>query len=43
MNRSYTYKRSHKKNKASGFRKFMRTHTGRKIIRTRRNKKRKIL
>ena len=43
MNRSYTYKKSHKKNKASGFRKFMKTHKGRKIIRTKRSKKRKIL
>ena len=43
MNRSYTYKKNYKKNKASGFRKLMKTYKGRKIIKTKRNKKRKIL
>ena len=43
MNRSYTYKKSYKKNKTSGFRKFMKTHKGRKIIKAKRNKKRHVL
>ena len=43
MNRSYTYKKNYKKKRTSGFRKFMRTYKGRKIIKARRNKKRKIL
>lgn len=43
MNTSYTYKKSHKKNKASGYRKLAKTSTGRKIIKIRRKKGRKIL
>ena len=43
MNRAFTYKKSYKKNKTSGYRKFTKTHKGRKIIQKRRKKGRKIL
>lgn len=43
MNRSFQSSRSHKKNKACGYRKFSKTHQGRKILRMRRKKGRKIL
>ena len=43
MNRSNTCNKSRKKNRASGYRKFIKTSAGRKIIKMRRKKKRKIL
>lgn len=43
MNKSQSYSQSHKKRKAAGYRKFMKTSKGRKIIKTRRRKGRKIL
>ena len=43
MNRSYTLSTSYKKNKASGYRKFAKTKKGRKIIKMRRKKGRKII
>jgi len=42
MNRSYKGNTSHKKNKASGYRKFTKTSKGRKIIQMKRKKGRKI-
>ena len=42
MNRSYKSSSSHKKNKASGYRKFTKTSKGRKIIQLKRKKGRKI-
>lgn len=43
MNRSHTSNKSYKKNKASGYRKFIKTNKGRKIIQMKRKKGRKIL
>lgn len=43
MNRSYKSNKSHKKSKASGYRKFTKTSAGRKIIKLKRKKGRKVL
>nr|YP_007878160.1 50S ribosomal protein L34 [Calliarthron tuberculosum]AGA63771.1 50S ribosomal protein L34 [Calliarthron tuberculosum] len=43
MNRSSNYSTSYKKNKTSGFRKFSQNHKGRKILKMRRKKGRKVL
>ena len=43
MNRSHQCNKSRKKRKASGYRRLAKTYTGRKIIKTRRRKGRKII
>jgi len=43
MNRSYTHIKSHKKSKASGYRRLQKTSNGQRILQRRRRKKRRIL